>query len=261
MYSEDSVHNRFSDFPPHASNADHFVCVVWRDGGWAYDDNEGAQGAVGVGGDWTVYPFTPAATDVLVATVDFGSGTVLDDSTVTMGAGQSSEVHGIHFGYADGDLAFTPNVWGGSFNAGEFGVEGTWFSTNGGICEGVYDCTHADLSGNVHVDYFDGAGSTGDGFCNFDLQGDTATYALRGCASQQVLVRFRYALGFRNNRQMTLTVNGAVVANYDLSPTGAWSTWEYSKLHVFQTIHLYLLHLVIRLYANAFVSTDHLLAS
>ena len=168
-------------------------------------------------------------------------------------------MHGIHYGYADGDLSFTPNMWGGSFNAGEFGVEGTFFSTNGGICEGVYDCTHAGLSGNVHVDYFDGAGSTGDGFCNFDREGDTATFSMTGCATQQVLVRFRYALGFRNNRQMTLTVNGNVVANYDLVPTGAWSTWEYSKF--LAGVQIYLFDFPrLRLVTASEVRTDHTLA-
>lgn len=94
MYSEDSVHTRFADFPPHAANADHFVCVVYARGQWMYDDNEGEQGAVGVGGDWTVYPFTPAASDILVARVDFGTPADLGDSTVTLGAGEDEEVRG-----------------------------------------------------------------------------------------------------------------------------------------------------------------------
>ena len=228
MYSEDSVHNRFSDHPPHEANAEHFICVVWAQGAWKYDDNEGTQGAVGVGGDWTLHPFTPAETDVLVAQVDFGAPTSLGDSTVTMGQGVDENVHGIHYGYQDSDLNFIPNQWGGAHNDGEFGITGSFFASNGGLCEGVYDCTHAQLSGETFQDIFDDAGSTGDGFCNFNVQGDAATWSLTGCAVQQVLVRFRYALGFRDSRQMNLYLNGESVFTYDLVPTGSWSTWEYT---------------------------------
>jgi hypothetical protein len=38
---------------------------------------------------------------------------------VTLGAGADEEVHGLHFGYKEGNLVFTPNVWGGAPNDGE----------------------------------------------------------------------------------------------------------------------------------------------
>ena len=115
MYSEESVHTRFAASAPHSANSDHLIAVKYIGGQWFYDNN-------------TAYvAFTPLASDLLLAAVDFGLDTVTDLK------GTSSVVNGIESGYADGDLVFTPNQWGGQFNSGEFGVSGTSFIRNAGV--------------------------------------------------------------------------------------------------------------------------------
>ena len=59
MYSEESVHTRFSDNPPHSDNCDHVIGVRYNSG-WEYDTN----GAF--------YSFTPRSTDHLIAAVEWG---------------------------------------------------------------------------------------------------------------------------------------------------------------------------------------------
>jgi hypothetical protein len=44
--------------------------------------------------------------------------------------GTNSNINGIKSGYASGNIVITPNMWNGSFNAGEFGLTGTSFTTN-----------------------------------------------------------------------------------------------------------------------------------
>ena len=111
MYSEESVHTRFSAHPPLGNNADHFVCVIY-DGNWKYDNNS------------TYYVFTPRSTDILVAEVDFSADTVTDL------VGQDSTSNGIAYGYASGDLTFEADKWNGSTNDGEFYITGTSITTN-----------------------------------------------------------------------------------------------------------------------------------
>jgi RHS repeat-associated protein len=113
MYSEESVHTRFSAHPPHGSNADHFVCVVYN-GSWRYDSNT------------AYYTFTPRESDVLVAAANFTANTVTDL------VGQDSTQNGIAYGYASGDLTFQANKWGGSYNDGEFYITGSGITMNGG---------------------------------------------------------------------------------------------------------------------------------
>ncbi len=114
MYSEESVHTRFSANPPWNSssssrNADHVICANTINGQWHYDTN-------------SVYvPFTPRSSDRLIAQVDFSA------DTATSLEGQSFVVSGIQAGYAGGDLTYSSNVWNGGFNNGEFGVSGTHF--------------------------------------------------------------------------------------------------------------------------------------
>jgi len=50
-------------WPPHGSNADHFICVVYS-GGWKYDTNS------------ALHTFTPGSTDILVAAVNYSADTV-----------------------------------------------------------------------------------------------------------------------------------------------------------------------------------------
>lgn len=109
LYSEQSVHTRFSANAPYYSQADHFIAVVYS-GGWYYDNN------------WGLYPFTPASDDLIVADVDFGA------NTATVLTGIDSTVHGIRSGFHSGDLGIIPEQWAGSYNAGEFDISGTSFT-------------------------------------------------------------------------------------------------------------------------------------
>ena len=107
MYSEESVHTRFSARAPFSTNSDHVIAVKFISGQWFYDNNAAYVG------------FTPQASDLLLAEVDFGLDTVTDLK------GTSFVVNGIESGSADGDLVFTHNQWGGRCNYGEFEVSGT----------------------------------------------------------------------------------------------------------------------------------------
>ncbi len=115
MYSAQNVRQRFSPAPTSANSA-HFVCVVLIGGQWHYDDNH------------AYHPFTPVATDALVAAVDFGADTAIDL------VGQQGALNGIALGYQSGDLTFTPNWYDGAPNAGEFGVAGTYLVANPSVC-------------------------------------------------------------------------------------------------------------------------------
>ena len=110
MFSDESVFSRFGAAPPFGGAAEHFVAVVFDEGSgvWRYDRN----GALEV--------FVPRSSDVLVASVDFGS------DVVVMLAGQGSSVlGGVTVGYVSSDLVVTANRWQGRANAGEFGLAGT----------------------------------------------------------------------------------------------------------------------------------------
>lgn len=112
MYSAESIHTRFAAYPPNSNNADHFICVKYSSG-WKYD-NGGAY-----------YSFTPRATDILVALVNYTA------DTVTSAAGQTGTRSGITFGYAAGDLTYTADQWNGSSNDGEFGITGSTLIPHG----------------------------------------------------------------------------------------------------------------------------------
>jgi hypothetical protein len=113
LYSEESVHTRFTAQPPNSYNADHFICVIYSGGQWRYDYNSG------------YYAFTPRSGDVLVAAVDFDADAVVDLK------GESGTQDGIAYGYGSGNLAFEADVWDGVANDGEFSMSGTYFTTNG----------------------------------------------------------------------------------------------------------------------------------
>lgn len=119
MFSEESIHTRFADNPPSAWNADHLIAVVFDQGVWKIDRNK-----------YTLVAFTPLSTDLLVAEVDFGANTV-DHLT-----GVNTVVDGISAGYVSGDLVITPEMWGGSPNEGEFGVEGASIEVSAEVAQG-----------------------------------------------------------------------------------------------------------------------------
>ncbi|MDA3855947.1 MAG: DUF2341 domain-containing protein [Candidatus Woesearchaeota archaeon] len=77
MYSEEDIHTRFSP-APHAQQSNYFVAVCYNSGQWYYDDNNGCNEA-----------FTPISSDVLVANLTWGIGSVSENIADRSG---SSEV-------------------------------------------------------------------------------------------------------------------------------------------------------------------------
>ena len=114
MYSEESVHTRFSSGPPYFGMSDHFITVVYEGGVWRYD-----------GSYMTAVQFTPVSTDVLVADVDYSA------DTIESAEGKSGVVNGIEYGYRSGDLVFYADQFAGSYNDGEFDITGSLFVRNG----------------------------------------------------------------------------------------------------------------------------------
>ncbi|TWT89274.1 PKD domain-containing protein [Neorhodopirellula pilleata] len=109
MFSAQSVHARFINFPPHQNNSDHLIAVRLISGVWQYNSNI----------QWV--SFTPESDDRLLASVDF------DADTATSLLGVSGSLGGIEQGYVAGDLVFLANVWDAQANMGEFTVQGSYF--------------------------------------------------------------------------------------------------------------------------------------
>jgi hypothetical protein len=65
LYSAESVHTRFATNPPHADNADHFICVKYVSGQWKYDNNI------------DYYAFTPEEGDILMASINFDTDVII----------------------------------------------------------------------------------------------------------------------------------------------------------------------------------------
>lgn len=94
-----------------ADTADQLVAVVYDEAtdSWYYDT------------DTALVAFTPEATDVLLAAVDFSTDKVTDLK------GTFVRVGGVVAGYVDGNLAFHADQFDGMADDGEFGVDGNWF--------------------------------------------------------------------------------------------------------------------------------------
>ncbi|WP_309381342.1 DUF7594 domain-containing protein [Cerasicoccus frondis] len=107
MYSEADVDTRFGAY---TGNAAHVIAVFYSSGAWYADTNFGQVS------------FTPVASDVLLADVDF------TNDTVSSLEGVNSTENGISKGYASGDLAYIADWWNGASNDGEFGLTGSTFT-------------------------------------------------------------------------------------------------------------------------------------
>ncbi|HBJ36030.1 MAG TPA: hypothetical protein DDZ51_15035, partial [Planctomycetaceae bacterium] len=132
LYSVENVFTRLSGGTPHPQNAHHFIAVFYNseDGKWYYDNNAGPNGGEA---QIATRLFTARDTDILIASVDF------TNDTSTLLAGTASVVHGIQAGYRSGNIAVTPNIWGGVPNVGEFGLTGTtitpWMTGHGTLTD------------------------------------------------------------------------------------------------------------------------------
>jgi RHS repeat-associated protein len=128
MYSEENLLERFSDYPPRHK---HIVCVKYSQSGWMYDYRN------------TYYPFTPNATDVLIAETDYSYDTVTDLK------GVDETYQGITKGYRTGDLTFYADRISTGYNNGEFYVTGSYFVPHD--AEDVLTYLHTDHLGSASL--------------------------------------------------------------------------------------------------------------
>ncbi len=118
-----------------------FIAVRNSGGSWQYN-----RGGSNTSGGWV--NFTPASTDRLVASVDFSA------DTVTALVGSIGSIQGIASGYTSGDLTFQADTWNGSFNEGEFYVQGTSFTVvgnSGGVGNTAFPASRSLITDWVHV--------------------------------------------------------------------------------------------------------------
>jgi len=186
MYSEESVHTRFASDAPYRNNSNNLIAVKYEDGQWHYDDNGG------------LHAFEPRSTDVLIAEVDFRGDTISSLEGVT------GEEFGIAKGFSDGDLSFFADRWRGSFNDGEFTVEGTYFITHGSY--GRHVSIGAVNNGIAAQD-----GATGRGFIMY--------------SAESVHTRFASDAPYRNNS------NNLIAVKYE---DGQWYYDNNGGLHAFE---------------------------
>ena len=111
LWSALNVVDRF-DPDPYDGNSSNLIAVVWDGSQWLVDNNS------------TLSPFTPVASDVLIAEVDFSN------DTITSLEGVDDTYNGIARGYISGDLSFVADIWDGGSNDGEFTVSGSVFTKN-----------------------------------------------------------------------------------------------------------------------------------
>ena len=74
----------------------------------------------------------------------------------------------------------------------------------------------------------DNTGYTGTGFANYDnLIGSYVEWTVNVPTAGSKILKFRYANGASQNRQMKITVNGTVVdSGLSFNGTGSWTTWS-----------------------------------
>lgn len=123
MYSAESLHSRFAG-AVFGNNTDHFISVIYENDQWYYFNNDAPQIA-----------FTPRATDILVASIQFNGETTANPDVNTIQDLKWTEgvIHGIASGYASGNLSFRSGTFHGTDTTasdGEFDVLGTFFTPN-----------------------------------------------------------------------------------------------------------------------------------
>ncbi|MCB0072510.1 MAG: hypothetical protein KDE20_13670, partial [Caldilineaceae bacterium] len=136
LYSAESLFDRFSNAPIPALNSEHLIVAFYVDSQWHFDANGATR------------TFTPRETDVILADINYTNDTIISLQ------GMLSDRHGIQAGFVDGDLVFHANRWNGADNAGEFQVDGSWFST----LSLAVTTVQSDFAGQVHTHDTSGAG-------------------------------------------------------------------------------------------------------
>jgi ELWxxDGT repeat protein len=168
LYSQQNVKQRFTGLLP--QNADHFLAVQFNNGQWQFANND------------TWVNFTPTATDVLIAEVNFTA------DTLTMLRGNFGTISGIFKGFVDSNLVITPNVYNGVSNAGEFRLQGTYITfaprtSLTGLRNGVGGTDNATGTGymmysqsNVRTRFSGLDSNNADNFINVRLNGSQWQY-------------------------------------------------------------------------------------
>jgi hypothetical protein len=110
LFSPEGLTPRFTLY---SGQATHFAAVYHANDTWYYYNNEDP------------IAFTPLATDVLVASVDFTA-----DTPAVLLSGQNTYTHGIQTGFASGDLGVLVNQYDGVADPGEFTITGTDIKLN-----------------------------------------------------------------------------------------------------------------------------------
>eukprot|EP00933_Yihiella_yeosuensis_P004508 TRINITY_DN108880_c0_g1_i1.p1 TRINITY_DN108880_c0_g1~~TRINITY_DN108880_c0_g1_i1.p1 ORF type:complete len:574 (-),score=95.43 TRINITY_DN108880_c0_g1_i1:96-1583(-) len=126
MYSKQNVNVRWNrdayqaDFRKHS--AQNFVCVRFRRTVWEYDANWADEEDRASNQSW--HPFLPKRSDILVASVDFGS-----DRAIALNGTKNLIFKGVRIGYSSGDVHFFPNQdMDGRQDVGEFRLNGTYIN-------------------------------------------------------------------------------------------------------------------------------------
>ena len=136
MYSHEDVNIRLGS-QPSAYQADHFLSVYHDGTSWYYHRND------------TSIAFTPTATDVLIAEVDYSNNTVQSLE------GFDFVVEEIRAGYESGDVVVIADQWDGAYNNGEFGITGTYFTLQNGQFQAAQAQARYDWVVEVGGDYSD----------------------------------------------------------------------------------------------------------
>jgi glucose/arabinose dehydrogenase len=89
----------------------------------------------------------------------------------------------------------------------------------------IYEAEAAVLSGAVASSIH--AGYTGNGFADYiNASNDYIEWTVNAATAGAKALDFRYGLGATTARNLSISVNGAVVnGNLSFAPTGAWTTW------------------------------------
>ena len=203
MFSETPVSQRLSSAPL-AGNSDRLIAVRHANE-WQYNDN----------GSWR--NFTPVASDVLIAQVDFSN------DTITGLEGAKGEVQGIARGYDVGDLTFEADQYAGLSNNGEFTVRGTQFF------RGVGELGDFDFDGDFDLDDADALSQAIVGGSN-DLAFDTdADGQVTSADMADWVTNIKGTLMGDANLDFTVDGQDFIIWNNNkFQSTGRWSQADFS---------------------------------
>lgn len=174
--------------------------------------------------------FTAPATISITATAADSDGTISSVSfyngTTLLGTDASSPYSFTWNNVAAGTYTITARATdnlGATTTSSAVSVNVTDIQTPGVTIQAELACS-ADGVMNESIN----AGFSGTGYVNLNnVTGTAVSWKINSTTAQTVSVTFKYANASTANRNMSLSVNGAVaVANIDFLSTAAWTTWN-----------------------------------